>query len=178
MATLPGPDQDPDLRRGVPEMVPAHRAARIRRHDAASESPQRKLRPADREKLHPLSQTHHHTALRTADPAPLRRAPHNRTCGPRGCGCRYHGHQAVYHTNRYRKYKKSVRFPGAQEDQHRPPAESEPHLRHVHRGRVQPARTLGRHVRRRKPRKQPLQPLIYIRGLGARKNAYRTVHRP
>ena len=108
MATLSGPDQGPDLRRGVPKVVPAHRAARIRRHDAASEGPQRKLRPTDREELYPIPQTHHLATIRTADPAPLCRAQSLRNYRPRGRRCRYHRHQALHHADRYRKYKKSV----------------------------------------------------------------------
>ena len=158
-------------------MVPAHRAPRIRRHDTPFEGPQRKLRPPDREKLHPIPQTNHLATLRTADQTPLCRPQNLRNYGPRSGRCRYDRHFEVQHANQHGKYKKSVRNSRAQKDRHRPPAEPQPYVRYLHRGRVQPARPLGRHVRRRKPRKQPLQPLIYIWRLRTREDAHRAVHR-
>ena len=157
MAKLLGPDQGPDLRRGVRKVVSAHRPARIRRHDASLEGSQRKLRPPDREELHPVPQTDHLAALRAADPPPLRRAPHDGPGGPRGRGFRHDGHLALQHADQHRKYKESVRNSGPQENNHRPAAESEPHVRDLHRGRVQPAGPLGGHVRGGEPGKQPLQ---------------------
>ena len=178
MAKLLGPDQGPDLRRGVRKVVSAHRPARIRRHDASLEGSQRKLRPPDREELHPVPQTDHLAALRAADPPPLRRAPHDGPGGPRGRGFRHDGHLALQHADQHRKYKESVRNSGPQENNHRPAAESEPHVRDLHRGRVQPAGPLGGHVRGGEPGKQPLQSSLYIWGFGAGKDPHRAVDRP
>ncbi len=82
------------------------------------------------------------------DPPALRRSQKRRTERASVERSRYDGDFAVQHPDQHGKYKKSVRFPGAQEDQHRPPAESELTFATFIEGRVQPARTLGRHVRR------------------------------
>ena len=69
-------------------------------------------------------------------------------------------------------------IPGAQEANRRPAAESGPHVRDLHRGRVQPAGPLGGHVRSGEPGKQPLQSSLYIWGFGAGKDPHRAVDRP
>ena len=177
MAELPRSDQGADLGRRVREVVPAHRSARVRRHDAPPARSQRKLRAPDREELHPVPQADHLAALRAADTAPLRRAA-RRAAGSRGGGGRHDGHLALQHADEHRKYKESVRDSGTQAHRNRPAAEPEPHLRHLHRGRMQPAGPLGGHVGGRHAGQQPLQPPLHIRGLGAGKNPHRAVDRP
>ena len=120
----------------------------------------------------PFLQAHHLAALRPADPAPLCRAseppPRRPSPWPPMPTPRPSSPVQSRRPNTA-NIKNPFVIPGAQEDQHRPPAEPQPHLRHLHRGRVQPPRPLGRHVRRRQPRKQPLQsPYIYTgtRGSG------------
>ena len=178
MAKLLGPDQGPDLRRGVRKVVSAHRPARIRRHDASLEGSQRKLRPPDREELHPVPQTDHLAALRPADPVALRRAPFGRSGRTRHRRRRHHGHLAFQHADQYRKYKESLRNSGTQEDNYRPAAQSGPDVRDLYRRRMQPAGALGGHVRGRESGQQPLQPLIYIRELRIGQNPHRAGHRP
>ena len=74
MANLFGPDQVPNDRRGVREVVQTHRAARIRRQDASSVRAQHELRLSDREALHSVPAADHLPALRTGDPPALRRS--------------------------------------------------------------------------------------------------------
>ena len=52
MANLFGPDQVPNDRRGVREVVQTHRAARIRRQDASSVRAQHELRLSDLSLIH------------------------------------------------------------------------------------------------------------------------------
>ena len=162
MADLLGPNQGPDLRRGVRKVVSAHHPARIRRDDAAVESSQRKLRPPDREELHSVPQTDHFPALRTADEAALRRAPRHGSGGPRGGRRRHDGHLAFQHADQHCKYKESLCNSGTQKNNYRPAVEPESHVRDVHRGRMQPTGPLGGHVRGGEPGQQPFQPPIYI----------------
>ena len=145
MAALPKPDQGADLRRGVRQMVPAHRPARIRRNDAASARAQRQLRLPDREKLHPVPASDHLAALRPADAAPLRRAQSRGA--ETGHWNRFDGHLALRYAERYGKYKKSFHHSRPQKGANRPAAQSELHLLDLHRGGVQPAGAVGRHNR-------------------------------
>ena len=69
-------------------------------------------------------------------------------------------------------------IPGVKKLIDRPAAESEPHVRDLHRGRVQPAGPLGGHVGGGEPGKQPLQSSLYIWGFGAGKDPHRAVDRP
>ena len=159
-------------------MVPADRTAGVRRHQPAPACSQRELRTPDRKELHPVPASDHLAALRTADPAALCRAAFDTPGRTRYRRCRHHGHLAFQHADQHRKYKESLRNSGAQEDNHRPAAESGAHVRDLHRGRMQPPGTFGGHVRGRKPGQQPLQPPIYIWGLGTGQDAHRTGHRP
>ena len=157
-------------------MVPADRTAGVRRHQPAPACSQRELRTPDRKELHPVPASDHLAALRTADPAALCRAAFDTPGRTRYRRCRHHGHLAFQHADQHRKYKESLRNSGAQEDNHRPAAESGAHVRDLHRGRMQPPGTFGGHVRGRKPGQQPLQPLyIYM---GTRDWARRTSYRP
>ena len=113
-------------RRGVREVVPADRTARIRRHEPSPARSQRELRPPDREELHSVPAPDHLAALRPADPVALRRAPFGRSGRTRHRRRRHHGHLAFQHADQYRKYKESLRNSGTQEDNYRPAAQSGP----------------------------------------------------
>ena len=165
MAALSRPHQDTDYRRGVREVVRAHRTARIRRYDAASAGSECQLRLPDREELHSVPASDHLAALRPADAFALRRAQGRAAAARRRDAHhreRRHGRIALQHADRHRKYKESFRDSGAEEDRNRSAAQSELYVRHVYRGRMQPARTLGSHVRGGDARQQPVQPVIYI----------------
>ena len=157
-------------------MVPAHRPARIRRNDAASARAQRQLRLPDREKLHPVPASDHLAALRPADAAPLRRAQsRGAETGHRN---RFDGHLALRYAERYGKYKKSFHHSRPQKGANRPAAQSELHLLDLHRGGVQPAGAVGRHVGGGESRHDAVQPLVYIRRFGIGKDPHRTIDRP
>lgn len=79
MANLFGPDQVPNDRRGVREVVQTHRAARIRRQDASSVRAQHELRLSDREALHSVPAADHLPALRTVRSACTTPFPKRRT---------------------------------------------------------------------------------------------------
>ena len=142
-------------------MVPAHRTARIRRHDPAPAGTQRELCAPDREELHSLSEAHHLATLRTTDAAALCGAAR---CGARGRAgrCRHDGHLALQHADEHRKYRKSFCYSGSEEDHRRSAAQPEPDVQQLHRRRVQPSGALGGHVGSGESGQQSLQPPIYI----------------
>ena len=163
MANLFGPDQVPNDRRGVREVVQTHRAARIRRQDASSVRAQHELRLSDREALHSVPAADHLPALRTGDPPALRRSQKRRTERASVERSRYDGDFAVQHPDQHGKYKKSVRHSGSQEDRHRPAAQPELHVRNLHRRGVQPPGPFGGYGRRGRSGPYAFQPAVYIR---------------
>ena len=178
MANLLGPDQVPNDRRGVREVVQTHRAARIRRQDAASVRTQHELRLSDRETLHSVPAADHLPTLRTGDPSALRRSQKRRTERASVERSRHDGDFAVQHPDQYGKYKKSVRHSGPQEDRHRPAAQPELHVRNLHRRGVQPPGPFGGYGRRGRSGPYAFQPAVYIRQLRTGQDPHRAVDRP
>ena len=177
MAKLPEPHPRAYLGRGVRQVVQADRSARFRRSDAEAQSAQRELRISYREALHSAAQAHYPSAFRAQDQVALRRAQ-GRAGRRHGRGRRrYDDDQQVRRAVRYDKYKESVRHSGHTASGDRSSAQSQLHVRHLRRRRVQPSLPLGRAGRGRRSGADAFQSPIYIRRFGSRENAYRTGYR-
>ena len=73
---------------------------------------------------------------------------------------------------------KSFHHSRPQKGANRPAAQSELHLLDLHRGGVQPAGAVGRHVGGGESRHDAVQPFVYIRRFGIGKDPHRTIDRP
>ena len=171
VAELLVPYPGEDLPGGVHQVVQAHRAGQLRRHHAAVAGTQRSVRLSHRETLHPVPPPDNLPDFRTEDQTPLfdtqPRTSHTAT-GRLSAGSKYYADFKICGTDRYGKYKKSVRHTGYKEDSYRLAAQPQLHVRYIHRRRLQPAGPFGGNVHSGQSGQYGLQSAVRIRRLRVR----------